>query len=149
MTNIEIINSLEKKFEKINDKIKVLLDNSQEQQKLLATIDFINALGISLEEYDLLTSFGNIVNLEEEHIKRLIDLNDRLDKKLKYIDIINEKIILTCTNFKVVNKNTIGFILQKRKTEKEDEKQNVIINVYVEDNKPPLLLEDLTKNDNI
>ena len=139
---VEIISRLETKFKDIDIKIKQLLDKNQ-YKSLLTKIDFIKALDITIEEYDLLQDYNNIRELSENDIKRLMNLNERLEQKYKYIDLINEKIIMTCSDWKIVNKNAITYILNKDKNKQE--KQNVIINVYLDETGKPLSLEDIVK----
>ncbi len=139
---VEIISRLETKFKDIDIKIKQLLDKNQ-YKSLLTKIDFIKALDITIEEYDLLQDYNNIRELSENDIKRLMNLNERLEQKYKYIDLINEKIIMTCSDWKIVNKNAITYILNKDKNKQE--KQNVIINVYLDETGTPLSLEDIVK----
>ena len=143
---LQIINTLEDKFKTIDNKITLLLNDCREANRLLTKIDFITKLGISVSEYDLLQDYNDIIELKEEDIKRLIALNEALEKKYKYIDLVNEKIILSCTDWKVVNRNTITYILNKGKN--KDSKQNVIINVYVDDdpNKSKVDLESIGVN---
>lgn len=139
---IKKIEALENKFDTIDNKVKSLIDIASTKNELLTKIDFINAIGIDIEEYDLLTDYGNIEELSTNEINRLIAINDSLEKKFKYIDLINEKIILSCTDFKKINKNTISYILNKKN--KDDTKQNVIINVKIDDEEE-FSLEELTK----
>lgn len=141
----ELINQLELKFQSIDDKITKLLEDNNKNKRLLTQIDFIQALGITVPEYDLLQDYNNIDELKESDIKRLIKLNDLLEQKYKYIDLINEKIILTVSNWRVVNKNSITYILNKNKYKQD--KQNVIINVYVDkNNKQNITTKTLLKN---
>lgn len=139
---IKKIEALENKFDTIDNKVKSLIDIASTKNELLTKIDFINAIGIDIEEYDLLTDYGNIEELSTNEINRLIAINDSLEKKFKYIDLINEKIILSCTDFKKINKNTISYILNKKN--KDATKQNVIINVKIDDEEE-FSLEELTK----
>lgn len=139
---IKKIEALENKFDTIDNKVKSLIDIASTKNELLTKIDFINAIGIDIEEYDLLTDYGNIEELSTNEINRLIAMNDSLEQKFKYIDLINEKIILSCTDFKKINKNTISYILNKKN--KDDTKQNVIINVKIDDEEE-FSLEELTK----
>ncbi len=136
----DIISRLETKFKDIDTKIEQLLAKNQ-YKALLTKIDFIKALDISIEEYDLLQDYNNIKELSEEEIKRLISLNERLEQKYKYIDLINEKIIMTCSDWRIVNKNAITYILNKDKNKQE--KQNVIINVYLDETGTPLTMEQI------
>lgn len=139
---IKKIEALENKFDTIDNKVKSLIDIASTKNELLTKIDFINAIGIDIEEYDLLTDYANIETLSTNEINRLIAMNDSLEQKFKYIDLINEKIILSCTDFKKINKNTISYILNKKN--KDDAKQNVIINVKIDDEEE-FSLEELTK----
>lgn len=139
---IKKIEALENKFDTIDNKVKSLIDIASTKNELLTKIDFINAIGIDIEEYDLLTDYANIETLSTNEINRLIAMNDSLEQKFKYIDLINEKIILSCTDFKKINKNTISYILNKKN--KDDTKQNVIINVKIDDEEE-FSLEELTK----
>lgn len=144
MKQLELIESLERKFNDIDNKIKTMLD--KKQQQLLSKVDFIKALDISIPEYDLLQDYNNIRELSEQDIKRIIALNDLLQQKYKYIDLLNEKLILTCSDWKVVNKNSITYILNKDKTKQE--KSNVIINVYFDDKSNKIMLDKITGEPN-
>lgn len=141
MSVLKKIEILEQKFKLIDEKIKELIDNSRKANKLLTKIDFIDKIGITVDEYDLLQDYNDIYELSNNDIKRIIKLNDDLERKFKYIDLINEKIVLSCTDYKVVNKNTISYLLNKNKN--QTSKNNVIINIYVDDNENKVDLETL------
>lgn len=141
MSVLKKIEQLEKKFKTIDDKIKELIDNSKKANKLLTKIDFIDKIGITIDEYDLLQDYNDIYELSNIDIKRIIKLNDDLERKFKYIDLINEKIVLSCADYKVINKNTISYLLNKNKN--QTSKSNVIINIYVDDNENKVDLETL------
>lgn len=130
MSTVKRIKELEQKFLLINEKIKVLVNESEKNKQLLTKIDFIKAIGLDIEEYDLLVDYNDIEDLTDEQTKQLMRLNDELEKKLKYIQLINEKIVLSCNDYKKINKNTITYLLNKDK--KSQERQNVIINVHME-----------------
>lgn len=142
MNSRDLINKIETKFKTMDAKITALLEDSRVQNKLLTQIDFILKLGITVQEYDLLQDYNDVMDLSEKDIKRLMNLNEALEKKYKYIDLINEKIILSCTDWKVVNRNTIGYILNKNKS--KNDKSNVVMNIYVdESSKNKLDLQEL------
>ena len=142
MSISEQIKTLVNKFNNIDSKIEQLIQETQNQKKLLKEIDFIKYLGLSVSDMDLIEEYNDIGGISEEEIKTLMNLNDTLQKKLKWIDRVNEGIILENSHdWKVVNKNTIQYLLNSKKT--KNERNNVIINCYVDTTKPSLTLEKL------
>lgn len=136
------LEEIENKFNNLEDKIQVLVDNIQQQKQFMEEFDFYKALGLTVKDVNLLLDYSNIDILKEEDIKRIIVLNNKLNQQYKWIDKINEAIIYKHgTNWKIVGRNQIQYLLNKNKN--KNEKQNVIVNIHLENKKDAITLNKL------
>lgn len=139
---VKQIEDIENKFNNLEDKIQVLVDNIQQQKQFMEEFDFYKTLGLTVKDVNLLLDYSNIDILKEEDIKRIMVLNNKLNQQYKWIDKINEAIIYKHgTNWKIVGRNQIQYLLNKNKN--KNEKQNVIVNIHLENKKDAITLNKL------
>lgn len=135
----ELVVKLENKFKDINSKIDVMIKKAIANPiGLLSEYDIIQNLGIEQDEYDFLKEFSKY-NLEIDEMNMMRQLSAIYNRKIRMIDIANEKIILS--NPKLVNKNTMSYLLSK--SNQDMETNNVTINVNVDDRFKKLDLKTL------
>lgn len=146
---IKKIEKIEKKFGDVDKKIEALIGTCKNKKEFLKEFDFYKALDLTIDDVNLLLDYNDLIDLKESEIKRLMKLNDILEKQYKWIDKINEAIILeNPSNYKIVNRNILSYFQNKNKNKQD--KQNVVINVYVDKSKEDINLEKIgvEKNNN-
>lgn len=139
---IKQIEEIEEKFKSVDKKIEDLIKNCKNKKEFLKEFDFYKALDLTINDVNLLLDYNDLTGLKEIDIKRLMRLNDILEKQYKWIDKINEAIILeNPSNWKIVNRNILSYFQNKNKNKQD--KQNVVINVYVDKSKEDINLETI------
>lgn len=132
----DLIKSLIKKFKNLNNITKDLINSRLSEIKILTRIDFILALGLTVEETNLLKNYANL-NLEEEDIDILFRLNDKLERSYHWVDLVNQKVIPNGR----FSKEAINFL--SKAEEKEQSRPTTIINVNIDNTKEIIKLKDI------
>lgn len=132
----DLIKSLIKKFKNLNNITKDLINSRLSEIKILTRIDFILALGLTVEETNLLKNYANL-NLEEEDIDILFRLNDKLERSYHWVDLVNQKVIPNGR----FSKEAINFL--SKAEEKEQSRPTTIINVNIDTTKEVIKLKDI------
>lgn len=138
-----IIQSIEAKFSKVDTELSKLIKKSSTNQTLFTKLDIINALGITNQEYNLLQDYLDYPELTNVQVQKLIEINQILTNQLKYIDLVNDNLILK--NPKVATKNTIQYLLNKKNS--SDNKNNIVINIDFTDGEKVKLKDILKKEE--